>query len=177
MADPHKTVRQQVQAEPPEEFHGRQGHRFFPPTFFVVFPIKGHRFFRHAFYPVVRNGGLVRVPAQVFDHRPRARERALGIDHPFLSVQFFPQGGGQVYCPRFCRRFQPRHKSALEDHAQGIAGKEVFPVRTRRFPLARLRHPPARDDAVQVRVQAHVLPPCVQDRRHAGLRTQVFRVF
>src|SRR5690606_34001771 len=77
---------QYMQEEAGNELFSCQGAGFFA-VFFSVQVRKGDCFFIHCQYPVVANGNLMGIPAQVFHYGGRLAKGFFGIDHPLFFVK------------------------------------------------------------------------------------------
>ena len=168
MPDAHKTPGQDVLRKAADELHRRQLH-YLVAAVAVVLVTEAHTVFVNGQEPMVADGDLVRVSAQVIDHRTRRGKGPLGIDHPGLCKEraeelriFSWEGFAQ------CRHHPTAHHPAQRPYRE-----EVLSFGACTLPEPGCGDAPAGYDAVQVRMQGEVLTPGVQHGDHTRVRSQV----
>ena len=65
MSDPLEAVRQDMQQEAAQEFHGVEGHRAEPVSALIVFPPEGHLAILQGYEPLVGDGDAVGITGEV----------------------------------------------------------------------------------------------------------------
>lgn len=87
IANPDKTLRQDVQQKTPEEFLRVEGERADLIAVAIILPAKRHRVVRDGDEPVIGDRDAVRVPREIVQHVGGTAKRRLRVDHPVLAIQ------------------------------------------------------------------------------------------
>lgn len=82
VADTNKSVGEDVGSKPAKELHTVQGQLFVFSASLVIFVVKRDCAFIDVDEPVIGDGDLVGIPAQVFHDSFGRSKGAFGIDHP-----------------------------------------------------------------------------------------------
>ena len=74
-----------MHGETTDKFAFRKGTNLFPAAFPVVFHRKAYAALRDTRDPVIADGDLMGVPAQVFSDLLRSPKRPFGVDYPWFD--------------------------------------------------------------------------------------------
>lgn len=168
VTDLSKTVRKNMKQKTPKEFIGMQ-------TASLIATRLEHD-------PIIRDGhdtragdpNTVRVQTQIADHLLGPTEGALGVHHPPLVVQAAPKrgegrrirqlsgGAHELQLAGFVGIHQPSQELAPEQRADDPNREQE--IGTTRHPAVIVSEPSTGDDAVQMRMIAHLTGPGVQHR-------------
>lgn len=82
MTDLDKSLGQNMQGKPPDEFLMRERHLFFDSRHSIILVIKCHVLLVNALDSMVANGDFVGVSTQIFHHRFGTSKRLLSKNYP-----------------------------------------------------------------------------------------------
>jgi len=176
VADPHETVRQDVEEKPAEKLLAGQRHLSEELAPRIVFPGEGHPLVVEASQALIGDRYAVGVARQIGEHLLRAAKRRLAVDHPSFTVQHVEGrqvGGGQLSA--LGRRLDRREDFASKELSQDSYRKKE--IRSAPDPPVTVdRESAARHDAVQVGMQGQLLAPGMEDGQDADASAQVLGV-
>ena len=163
MTDTHKMLWNNVLAKSPQELSTRKGHQFFA-VIAVVVPGKAYPSAVDVLNSVVADGNFVGVTTQVFNNLLRATKRLFGIHHPLRLIKLADKLRilGQLllkHCDEFCPENQRQLANRKKKHLAIIRHRNTLP-------LVFVVESATRYNAMNMRVQAKILPPCVQHSEH-----------
>ena len=172
-----------MQAEPPEKLQAVQCHFLFLCAIGIILIGKTDSILANVQDAVVGDGNAVRVPGQVLHHVLGPCERLLGVGHPAFAVQcFFPavigaaligEALGQGQQPLFQSRTEVLHEVSPENFFHRLHGvKELGITSFWELPSAILAQAATGHNAVDMRVQRQVLPPCMKHYCGGSARAQ-----
>lgn len=131
VANANKAFGQDMLAEPADKLLVRQRHFQFLCTFTVIFVTEGKLPTIHTFDPMITDGNLVGVPAQILYHCLWTLEWSFGIYHPRFDEQAIEESFALL------RKLlsQSCHKSGSENTAHGFHWKKIFTLTSGRLPM------------------------------------------
>ena len=149
----HKAQWKDVLGKPADKLFVGQCHLFCLPATAIVFVSKVYPCLIYLRNTLIADGYFVGVSAGVFYHLFRPAKRPFGIHHPF----FFEQAVYQwlilhTLVSQLLHILSPKH------FAKCFYRKQVFIAAQIRLPFSVFIYASTRHNAVQVRVQAKVLP-------------------
>lgn len=115
---------------------------------------------------------LVRLAAQIFQHRFGMAKRPLGVDYPSFLEELIEQ-----FLVGFDTRLECFDILGSEDFTHPFDWKQILPLRFGSLPVLAFSQSASRHDAVQMRVETERLSPSVQNGDHSRLGAQMFGIF
>ena len=175
VADANEAPGQHMLAEAAQELACGERHDALLVAVGVVFPSKTYAVTIEAEQAAIADGDAVGIAAEIAQHANGIFEGRLGIDHPVALVEGAHEWRRAVDAALSERLLEQSEILAAEDTAENLDGqKEGIPGMN-----------PARvvfvetaggNDAVEVRVQAQVLSPGVQDAEEADLGSEMLGI-
>src|SRR3954452_24706641 len=162
MANAHKAAGQDMLSKPSGKLLIAQSHLPGLATTSVVFIAEAYLCLLYTLDAVIADGYFVRISAQVFDDLFWSAKRTFGIHHPLCLKEAFYKLLILYGCTSQCS-----HILCPEYFAQSLYRKQILIAAQLLLPFAILIYSSSRNNAVQVRMQAQVLSPCMQYRYHS----------
>jgi hypothetical protein len=162
VADADEASGQHVLAEAAQELACGERHDALLVAMCVVFPSEAHAVTIEAKQSLVADGDAMGIAAEIAQYADGITEGRLGIDHPIVLEQRAHECRRTVDASLTECLLEESKVLAAEDTAQNLHGQKESILGMN---LARVAWVEAagRNDAVEVRMQAQVLSPGVQD--------------
>ena len=169
MADPYKSVRQDVLREQIKKAIDIHSHYAMLTSLSVILVVIGYFIIRDFQYSGVGDSHSVGIAGDILEHLTDSLCRRSGIDHPVLVKAELPGSVVNGYTDVLESSGQQCHESSPEPWTHGCYRKEeVAPfASSEMMPYTGLVRSTTRHNAVKMRVIEEIGTPCMEDGRHA----------
>jgi hypothetical protein len=186
MADPAETAREHMHQEAANELVRLERHNFLLVARAIIFPAETHGAVFAADKAAIADRDAVGVPAEIIENLACSAKRRFGIDHPSrLShrLKISCQGARLSEMSERAGKFQNSiFEGGLKMFQEEAAEKPGQHVNRQEKARAACDPAPIRSEAatghdtMDMRVVGEGLSPCMQNRDHARLGAQMFRI-
>ena len=188
MADLNEAGRQDVKQEPADELDRIERQELLLISVGRVSPAEGHAAIVHLQQAAIGDGHPVRIASQILEDLLGTAEGRLGIDHPVQSLELSEESiEGSRLLESSERAAKPEFVSAIgaaEQHqelapkhlGENFAGQEESRMAGADPTGVILGDAAGGNQAVQMRMRAHLLIPSVQHRQEADLSSDPARI-
>lgn len=172
VADADEASGQHMLAESAQELDRGESHDALLVTVRVVFPSEAYAATVEAEQALIADGDAVCIAGKIAQHASGLTKGRLGINHPVVLEQHAKECCRIIEVALTERLLEKREILAAEDTAENLDRKEegilgMNPARVTWIETA------CGNDAVEVRMQAQVLSPGVQNTEEADLGSEV----